>query len=54
MEEMYKIAQQAKYKSFGIDKVYKLGMDGTYELGLFIEKFEFENFRICVVSVVRK
>ena len=58
MDEMYEIVDQATYRFFGIDEMYKLVMDEMYEivwLWLFWNwlKSECEYSRICVVSVVR-
>ena len=51
MDEMYKIVRQATYRFLGIDEGYKLVMDEIYEIGRFIEKFEDEYSKNCVVSV---
>ena len=52
MDEMYKIAQQAKYRFLGSVKCTKFVMDEMYEIGIFLAEFEYEYCRICVVSVV--
>ena len=59
MNEMYEIADQATYRFFGIYEMYKLVMDGMYEIvwtWFFWNWFksECENSRICIVSVVRE
>ena len=54
MDEMYEIAQQAKYMFLGVDEAYtKLVMDEMYKIGWFIAKSEYEYSKICVVSVLR-
>ena len=53
MDEMYEIAQRAKYRFLGSVKCTKFVMDETYEIGQFLAEFEYEYCRICVVSVVR-
>ena len=58
MDEMYEIVNQAKYRFFRVDEMYKLVMDEMYEIvwiWIFWNwlKFEYEYSRICVVSVVR-
>ena len=47
---MYKIVHQATCKFLGINEGYKLVMDEMYEIGRFIEKFEYEYSKICVIS----
>ena len=37
-------------KILGINEGYKLVMDGMYEIGRFIERFEYEYSKICVIS----
>ena len=53
MDGMFKIAQQAKYRFFGIDEVQKLLMDDMHEIVRFFTKLESEYSRICVLSVVK-
>ena len=58
MDEMYEIVHEATYRFFGIDEMYKLVMNEMYEIFLIWVfwnwlKFEYEYFRIYVVSVVR-
>ena len=50
---MYEIVHQATYRFFGVDELYKLLMGEMYEIGQFIEKFEFEYSRSWVASIVR-
>ena len=50
MDKMYKIVHQATCKFLGINEGYKLVMDEMYEIGRFIEKFEYEYSKICVIS----
>ena len=45
---MYKIVHQVTYRFLGIDEGYKLVIDETYEIGRFIEKFEYDYSKICV------
>ena len=53
IDEMYEIAQQAKYRFFGSVKCIKFMMDEMHEIGQLAAEFEYEYCRISVVSVVR-
>ena len=44
---MYEIVCQATYRFFGIEELDKLVMDEMYEIGRFIEKFEYEYSVAC-------
>ena len=54
MDEMYEIAQQAKYRFFGVSEMYKIcdGLNVQNRLISFIE-FQYEYCRICIVLVLR-
>ena len=42
MDEMYEIAQQAKYRFLGSVKYTKFAADEIYEIGQFVTEFEYE------------